>query len=144
MKAIVMNSAGGFETLEYIERPDPVPVPGRALVEIAFAGVNFMDTGALQGTVWAEMPNPKILGVEGMGRVLAVGEDVEDVAPGQRVAWINADGAPHGLKFGDGASGVDPLLPGAQFERTFEKAGTFDYVCSVHPYMTGRVVVRAP
>ncbi len=66
------------------------------------------------------------------------------VAPGQRVAWMNADGAPHGIKFGDGASGIDPLLPGTQFARTFESAGTFDYVCSVHPYMTGRVVVRAP
>ena len=85
-----MNSAGGCETLEYIERPDPVAGPGQALVEIAFAGVNFMDTGARQGTIWAEMPNPKILGVEGMGRVLAVGEGVEDVAPGQRVAWVYA------------------------------------------------------
>ena len=65
------------------------------------------------------------------------------VAPGQNVTWVNADGAPHGLKFGDGAPGVDPLLPGAQYSRVFDKAGTFDYVCSVHPYMTGRVVVRA-
>ena len=45
MKAVVMNGAGGREVLEYIERPDPVPGPGEALVEIAFAGVNFMDIG---------------------------------------------------------------------------------------------------
>ena len=89
----IKTSTEDGETLEYIERPDPVPVPGRALVEIAFAGVNFMDTGALQGTVWAEMPNPKILGVEGMGRVVAVGGGVEDVAPGDRVAWVYAPGS---------------------------------------------------
>jgi len=64
------------------------------------------------------------------------------VAPGGKVLWANDDGAPHGLAFKDGAPGVDPLLPGATFERRFDRAGTYEYVCSVHPYMTGRVVVR--
>jgi NADPH2:quinone reductase len=81
MKAIVMNRAGGCETLEYVERPDPVAGPGQALVEVAVAGVNFLDTGVRQGTLRADVPNPKILGVEGMGRVLAVGDGVEGVAP---------------------------------------------------------------
>jgi plastocyanin len=35
------------------------------------------------------------------------------------------------------------LLPGASFSRRFDQPGTYDYNCSVHPYMTGRVVVRA-
>ena len=43
MKAIVINSAGGREMLEYVERPDPVTGPGHALVEVVVAGVNFMD-----------------------------------------------------------------------------------------------------
>src|SRR5271163_266859 len=90
MKAIVMNGTGGREMMEHVERPDPVVGPGQALVEIAFAGVNFMDIGVRQGTGWTEMPNPKILGVEGAGRVLAVGDGVEGVAPGQRVAWVYA------------------------------------------------------
>ena len=93
MKAIVMNRAGGCETLEYVERPDPVAGPGQALVEVAVAGVNFLDTGVRQGTLRADVPNPKILGVEGMGRVLAVGDGVEGVAPGHRVAWVNASGS---------------------------------------------------
>jgi NADPH2:quinone reductase len=93
MKAIVMNSAGGCETLEYVERPDPVAGPGQALVEVAVAGVNFLDTGVRQGTLGTDVSNPKILGVEGMGRVLAVGEGVEGVAPGQRVAWVYAPGS---------------------------------------------------
>jgi NADPH:quinone reductase-like Zn-dependent oxidoreductase len=49
MKAIVMNSAGGYDTLEYVERPDPVAGPGQALVEVAAAGVNFLDTGVRKG-----------------------------------------------------------------------------------------------
>jgi NADPH2:quinone reductase len=68
-----MNGVGGREMLEHVERPDPVAGPGQALVEIAFAGVNFMDIGVRQGVAWAETPNPKILGVEGVGRVAAGG-----------------------------------------------------------------------
>src|SRR6478736_4177663 len=93
MRAVVMNGAGGRETLEHVERPDPVVGPGEALVEIAFAGVNFMDIGVRQGMAWTEVANPKILGVEGAGRVVELGEGVEDVAVGQRVAWVYAPGS---------------------------------------------------
>ena len=93
MKAIVMKGIGGREMLDYAERPEPVAGPGQALVEIAYAGVNFMDIGVCQGIAWAEMPNPKILGVEGAGRVIAVGQDVESIEPGQRVAWVYAPGS---------------------------------------------------
>ena len=58
------------------------------------------------------------------------------------MTWTNDDGAPHGLRFGDGAAGVDPLLPKDSFGRTFDRPGTYDVVCSVHPYMTAKVVVR--
>ncbi|QSZ59734.1 ATP-binding protein [Rhizobium sp. ZX09] len=93
MRAVVMTATGGREVLEQIERPEPVAGPGEALVEIAVAGVNFMDIGVRQGIAWTDMPNPKILGVEGVGRVLAVGEGVEAVQPGQRVAWVYAPGS---------------------------------------------------
>src|SRR4051812_25015834 len=93
MRAVAMNGIGGREMLEYVERPDPVPGPGEALVEIAFAGVNFMDIGVRQGAAWTEVPNPKILGVEGVGRVVAVGDGVEDIEPGRRVAWGYAPGS---------------------------------------------------
>ena len=93
MKAIVMNGIGGSDRLSYAERAEPVPSPGEVLVEIAFAGVNFMDIGVRQGMAWTEMPNPKILGVEGAGRVLARGDGVADFEPGQRVAWVYAPGS---------------------------------------------------
>jgi len=66
------------------------------------------------------------------------------VAPGSMVTWSNDDGAPHGLAYNDGAKGTDVLLPGASFSRVYDKPGTFDYVCAVHAYMTGKVIVRAP
>lgn len=65
------------------------------------------------------------------------------IAPGESVTWTNDDGAPHGLAYRDGAKGTDLLLPGASFSRRFDQPGTYDYNCSVHPYMTGRVIVHA-
>ena len=65
------------------------------------------------------------------------------VGPGETVVWSNDDGAPHGLEYHDGAKGTDLLLPGKTFSRRFDRPGTYEYNCSVHPYMTGRVVVGA-
>ena len=65
------------------------------------------------------------------------------IAPGESVTWVNDDGAPHGLEYHDGSSGKDLLLPGASYNRRFDQPGTYDYNCSVHPYMMGRVIVRA-
>ena len=64
------------------------------------------------------------------------------ITPGENVTWTNDDGAPHGLEYRDGSSGMDLLLPRASYSRRFDKPGTYDYNCSIHPYMTGRVVVR--
>ena len=66
------------------------------------------------------------------------------ISAGQSVTWANADGAPHGVAFKDGAAGAALLLPGQSFERRFERPGVYDYACSVHPYMTARVTVLAP
>jgi YVTN family beta-propeller protein len=65
------------------------------------------------------------------------------VTVGQGVSWINNDGAPHGIAFKDGAPGMELMLPGQGFTRSFSKPGVYDYACAVHSYMTGRVTVRA-
>ena len=64
------------------------------------------------------------------------------IAAGDTVTWANDDGAPHGLAYKDGGKGENLLLPGATFERRFDQPGTYDYVCSVHPFMRGKVVVK--
>ena len=64
------------------------------------------------------------------------------VALKSAVTWSNDDGAPHGLAFADGKGSTNLLLPGTTHSRSFDAPGTYDYVCSVHPYMSGRVVVR--
>ncbi|QNQ10574.1 quinone oxidoreductase family protein [Sphingomonas alpina] len=93
MKTVVMTAIGGTEVLELMDLPEPVAGPGEVLIEIAASGVNFMDIGVRQGMAWHEMPLPRALGVEGVGRVVALGDGVADLVIGQRVAWVYAPGS---------------------------------------------------
>jgi plastocyanin len=66
------------------------------------------------------------------------------VVPGQEVTWVNADDAPHTVVAEDGKSFRSRTLDtGDSFSFTFMSAGTYGYFCSVHPHMTGKVVVKA-
>ena len=67
------------------------------------------------------------------------------VVPGATVTWVNDDDAPHTVVADDGKSFRSKTLDtGDKFSFTFMSAGTFGYFCSVHPHMTGKVVVKAP
>ncbi|WP_447989458.1 quinone oxidoreductase family protein [Achromobacter spanius] len=111
MKAVVMNETGDVDVLALTELPDPVLGPGQVLVQIAVAGINFMDIGVRRGMAWNELPNPKILGVEGAGRVLALGAGVEGFSIGQRVAWVYAPGS-YAQKIAIAASSLVPIPDG--------------------------------
>jgi plastocyanin len=65
------------------------------------------------------------------------------VGVGDTVTWTNDDSVPHDVT-ADSFSSGEPggMSPGDTFEHTFEEAGTFDYVCTVHPGMEGTVVVE--
>lgn len=93
MKAVVMAKAGGCDALSQVDVPEPYLARGHVLVEVAAAGVNFMDVGVRRGLAWTDVPNPKVLGVEGAGQVLAVAEDVSAFRAGDRVAWVYAPGS---------------------------------------------------
>lgn len=93
MRVIEMTGIGGPDVLRLAERADPYPGPNEVLVEIAAAGVNFMDVGVRRGIAWTEQPNPKPLGVEGAGKVVSVGQQVRNVKAGDRVAWVYAPGS---------------------------------------------------
>lgn len=59
------------------------------------------------------------------------------------VTWQMTGEAPHSVTDADGSFDSGLLKPGDTFERRFGTVGTFDYRCSVHPDMTGSVVVVA-
>jgi len=63
------------------------------------------------------------------------------VSAGTTVTWTNHDEEPHTVAASDGSFHSPGMGTGATFTHTFSTAGTFDYVCSIHPMMHGTVVV---
>lgn len=63
------------------------------------------------------------------------------VPVGTTVTWTNRDEEPHTVAASDGSFHSPGMGTGATFTHTFSTAGTFDYVCSIHPMMRGTVVV---
>ncbi|MEO8056216.1 MAG: quinone oxidoreductase [Acidobacteriota bacterium] len=92
MKAIRVHAPGGPEALRYEDVPDPSPKAGEALVRIEAVGVNFIEVYFRTG-VYKPAALPFTLGSEAAGVVEAVGPGVTEVAPGDRVATVNAQGA---------------------------------------------------
>jgi NADPH2:quinone reductase len=92
MKAIRVHECGGPEALRYDDVPAPEPKAGEALVEIAAAGVNFIDVQQRAGR-YKPPVLPFTLGSEAAGTVTAVGEGVTEVAVGDRVAYAMVLGA---------------------------------------------------
>ena len=65
------------------------------------------------------------------------------VRAGQGVTWKNDGAASHDVSaFGGGGWGSGPLAPSATFGRAFPSPGQYDYICSLHPVMRGRIVVE--
>ncbi len=91
MRAIQARELGGPEVLTPVEVEDPSPGPGQVLVEIAAAGVNFIEVYHRTGLYPQRLPF--IPGSEGAGRVVAVGPGVTSVRVGDRVASTNLAGA---------------------------------------------------
>ncbi len=91
MRAVQVTEFGGPEVLVLVELADPRPGPGEVVVEVAAAGVNYIDLYQREGVY--PLQTPFTAGSEGAGRVVEVGDDVLDVAVGDRVAWLMVPGA---------------------------------------------------
>ncbi|MFZ4760192.1 MAG: quinone oxidoreductase family protein [Burkholderiaceae bacterium] len=90
-KAIRFSQTGGPEVLQYVDVEVGAPGPGEAQVRHHAIGLNFIDCYFRSGLYPAPMPSG--LGTEGAGEVVAVGEGVTAVKPGDRVAYA---GGPQG------------------------------------------------
>src|SRR5690348_11779538 len=64
------------------------------------------------------------------------------VAAGTTVTWTNRDDIPHTVVSDDKVFRSKVLDTDEKFSYTFTKPGTFGYFCSIHPKMTGKVVVE--
>jgi NADPH2:quinone reductase len=86
MKAVLCVELGPPERLQFVELPDPVPGPDEVVVDVAYAALNFFDTLIIQGRYQTKPPLPFSPGGEIAGCVSAVGDQVEGLAVGDRVA----------------------------------------------------------
>jgi plastocyanin len=103
------------------------------------------DDGGNGGGAAQEQPAPE---AEGGGTEVSM-KDIKfepgevTINAGDTVTWVNDDSVGHDVT-GDNFKSGEPgaMKSGDTFEHTFDSAGTFDYVCTVHPGMEGSVTVK--
>ncbi len=96
MKRYEIQGSFGMENLVAVNRPDPGPPgPGRVVVKIRAVALNYRDLLMIRGHYNPRQPLPLVPCSDGVGEVVAVGEGVDRVRPGDRVAtafsqtWIS-------------------------------------------------------
>jgi NADPH2:quinone reductase len=92
MRAVVVERLGGPEVLTLGEREVPRPGPAEVLVQVAAAGVNYMDIYQRQGIGGYRGKPPYVPGAEGAGQVIAVGQEAS-FEVGHMVAWAGVGGS---------------------------------------------------
>jgi plastocyanin len=63
------------------------------------------------------------------------------VTAGSTVVWTNNDSVQHDITFNGGGIASNVLNQNDTFSHTFPTAGTYHYICSIHPFMHGTVIV---
>ncbi|MBO2454552.1 zinc-binding dehydrogenase [Actinomadura barringtoniae] len=86
MRAVWLKEFGGPEVLEIGDAPDPVPGPGQALIDVAYANITFVETQFRSGKPGPFKAKPPMIPGNGVGGVVAeVGEGVDPGLVGTRV-----------------------------------------------------------
>ena len=104
MKAITLEGSFGLENLRLSERPQPEPQPGKVVLRMRAASLNYRDLRMVQGSYNARQPLPLVPGSDGVGEVVAIGPEVTRVKVGERVcpiyaqAWIAGEPTPERLR----------------------------------------------
>ena len=116
----------------------------RAFKILTFQAATLAGAGFLMSTVAAmtkAAPAPAASSVQ-IGN-FTFKSQVLTVKPGTTVTWTNADDIPHTVVSKDGVFKSKVLDTGDKFSFTFAKPGQFGYFWSLHPHMTGTIVVKA-
>lgn len=90
-RALFVTDHGDRSVLQVRDHDLPAPEPDQVQVRVAASGVNFIDVYKRQGVY--PMSTPFVAGEEAAGTVESVGSDVTGVSVGDRVAWVQYDGA---------------------------------------------------
>lgn len=145
MKAIQVATVGGPEVMSWTDVDRPVAGTGQIVVDVVAAGVNFIDT--YQRTGLYPVPLPHVLGLEGAGTVVEIGDGVEEVDIGDPVAWSTGPGS-YAQQVSLDASMAVPIPDGVSMETaaaTMLQGMTAHYlVTDTHPLAAGeRCLIHA-
>jgi NADPH:quinone reductase len=91
MRAWLMDSYDGVEKLRLDEVPDPQPRPGQAVIRTLYAALNPADAFLALAQYPAKPALPHVLGRDGVGEVVALGEGVANVKPGDIVGILRGN-----------------------------------------------------
>jgi plastocyanin len=105
------------------------------LLAVLFIGAIFF--ACSKSTPAMNSSNPNAVSIKNM----AFSPSTLSVASGTTVTWTNNDGIAHTVTADDGSFNSGNVAPGNSFTHTFSSPGTVSYHCSIHPMMTGAVVV---
>jgi plastocyanin len=115
---------------------------------VALNGLGRAASGAASNPSGAPAPAPCASATPAAGAKVTIANFAFDPAEitvpvGATVTWTNQDDVPHTVTSDDkttfGSSGLDT---GDTFQFRFSKPGTYGYFCSIHPMMTGKVIVK--
>jgi plastocyanin len=109
-----------------------VPVASLAVMTVLFLTVSPIVTASAQQAAAVEVKIDNF----------SFGKQAQTVPVGTTVTWTNRDDIPHTVVSTDGVFKSKVLDTDEKFSYTFAKAGTFAYFCSLHPKMTGKIVVE--
>jgi NADPH2:quinone reductase len=144
MRVVVGERLGGPDVLRVTEREAPRPEPGEVVVEVAAAGVNYMDIYQREGVGNYRPEPPFVPGAEGAGTVAAVGEGVRGLAIGDRVAWAGP-GSSYAEQVSLPAGRVVPVPDGVNLQvaaAAILQGMTAHYLCaSTYPVREGDFAV---
>jgi NADPH2:quinone reductase len=116
MRAVTFDALGGPEVLALGEAPDlPPPRPHEVTLAVRAVGVNFADTMFTRGQYFMKPKLPDVPGMEAAGEVVAVGEAVTSVKPGDRVMALGARAFAERMTAHEGS--VYPMPADLSFEK---------------------------
>lgn len=114
----------------------------RAFRMITFQGLAIAATGLLMSVVAHDANAAPATAMVKIGNFTFSQQNLT-VKPGTTVTWENDDDIPHTVVAKNLTFKSKVLDTGERFSFTFAKAGQFVYFCSIHPHMTGSIIVKA-
>ncbi len=139
MRAYELRNTTGLDALALTERKDPVPGLGEVLIQMRAAALNYRDILVLNG-LYPHMHLPLIPLSDGVGTVVAVGENVTRVKPGDRVAGV------FDQNWLSGASSESPSALGGHVDGVLAERVVLsqDGVVHVPPHLTDEEAATLP